>query len=260
MASIEVNHASFSYDGRADIFKDISFSVNKGMVFCILGPNGTGKSTLLRCLCNLYRLKDGHIKVDGHDISTMGPAALAKKIGFIPQIHTPTFPYTVLEVVLMGRTPHLNMIASPSEKDYRIAEESIKSVGIEYIRDKPYTELSGGQMQMTLMARVLAQEPEVLLLDEPTSHLDIANQVHTIQIIKKLAKKGLSIIMTSHYPDHAFVSADTVGIMKDGRFIEIGSPDDVITGPNLKNAYGIDIRIVHVGDDIDRKVCVPVMK
>ncbi len=260
MARIEVDHASFSYDGRTDIFEDISFAVEKGKVFCILGPNGTGKSTLLRCLCNLYRLRDGRIRVDGHDISTMRQAALAKKIGFIPQVHTPTFPYTVLEVVLMGRTPHLNMIATPSEKDYRIAGEAIRTMGIEYIRDKPYTELSGGQMQMVLMARVLAQEPEVLLLDEPTSHLDIANQAHTIEMVRALAKRGMSLVMTSHYPDHAFVSADTVGIMKGGRFIEMGRPDDVVTGPNLKNAYGIDIRIVQVGEGIDRKVCVPVMK
>ncbi len=260
MARLQVDHATFSYDGRANVFEDISFAVEEGKVFCILGPNGTGKSTLLRCLCNLYKLKDGSIRVDGHDISMMGQAALARKIGFIPQIHTPTFPYSVMQVVLMGRTPYLNMIATPSEKDYSIAEKAIKAVGIEYIRDKPYTELSGGQMQMVLLARVLAQEPEILLLDEPTSHLDIANQVHTIQIVKKLAKQGMSVVMTSHYPDHAFVSADAVGIMKSGRFIEMGKPDDVLTSTSLKKAYGTDIRIVYVGEDVNRKVCVPVMK
>jgi iron complex transport system ATP-binding protein len=260
MTNLEVSEATFSYDGRRNIFENISFTVDKGKVFCILGPNGTGKSTLLRCLCNLYRLKNGHIRVDGHDISMMSHARLARKIGFIPQIHTPTFPYTVLQVVLMGRTPHLNMLAAPSDKDYDIAEGAIKTVGIEPIRDTPYTELSGGQMQMVLLARVLAQEPEILLLDEPTSHLDIANQVHTIEMVKKLAGQGLSIVMTSHYPDHAFVSADTVGIMKDGNFLEIGSPDDIVTSANLKRAYGTDIKIVFVSDGINRKVCVPVMK
>ena len=233
--------------------------MDKGEVFCILGPNGTGKSTLLRCLCNLYRLNSGRITVDGHDIVSMNQAMLARKIGFIPQIHTPTFPYSVLDVVLMGRAPHLNMLAMPSEKDYRIAEDAIKTVNIEYIRDMPYTELSGGQMQMVLFARVLAQEPEILLLDEPTSHLDVANQIHTIEIVKKLADKGLSLIMTSHFPDHAFISSNKVGIMKGGSFIAMGNADDVITEENLKKAYGADIKVVYLGEGINRKVTVPMI-
>jgi iron complex transport system ATP-binding protein len=259
MAMLKVDNATFSYDGKRNIFENISFSVDKGDVFCILGPNGTGKSTLLRCLCGLYKLKAGSITVDGKDIARMGPAKLAKKIGFIPQIHTPTFPYTVLEVVIMGRTPHLNMLASPSDKDYDIAEEAIKTIGIESIKDKPYTELSGGQMQMVLLARVLAQEPEILLLDEPTSHLDIGNQIHTIEIVRMLADKGLSLIMTSHFPDHAFLSSNKVGIMKDGIFIQMGRADEVVTEENLKKAYGTEIRIVYIGDDINRKITIPVL-
>ncbi len=259
MAKLEVSGATFSYDGKRNIFNDISFTVDKGEVFCILGPNGTGKSTLLRCLCNLYKLSNGRITVDGHDIVSMNQAMLARKIGFIPQIHTPTFPYSVLDVVLMGRAPHLNMLAMPSEKDYRIAEDAIKTVNIEYIRDMPYTELSGGQMQMVLFARVLAQEPEILLLDEPTSHLDVANQIHTIEIVKKLADKGLSLIMTSHFPDHAFISSNKVGIMKGGSFIAMGNADDVITEENLKKAYGADIKVVYLGEGINRKVTVPMI-
>ncbi len=151
------------------------------------------------------------------------------------------------------------MLAMPSEKDYQIAEDAIKTVNIEYIRDKPYTELSGGQMQMVLFARVLAQEPEILLLDEPTSHLDVANQIHTIEIVKKLADKGLSLIMTSHFPDHAFLSSNKVGIMKGGSFIAMGNADDVVTEENLKKAYGADIKIVYLGEGINRKVTVPVI-
>jgi iron complex transport system ATP-binding protein len=259
MSKLEVSNATFSYDGMRNIFENISFSVDKGDVFCILGPNGTGKSTLLRCLCNLYKLNNGSIAIDGKGISRMTPAQLARKIGFIPQIHTPTFPYTVLEVVIMGRTPHLNMLATPSDKDYNIAEDAIKTIGIESIMDKPYTELSGGQMQMVLLARVLAQEPEILLLDEPTSHLDIGNQIHTIEIVRMLADKGLSLIMTTHFPDHAFLSSNKVGIMKDGTFIEMGNADDVVTEKNLKKAYGTDIKIVQLGGDINRKITVPVL-
>jgi iron complex transport system ATP-binding protein len=258
-ARLEARDITFSYDGKRNIFEDISFSVGRGEIFCILGPNGTGKSTLLRCLCNLYRLNRGSIAIDGTDIASMGPASLARKIGFIPQIHTPTFPYSVLEVVLMGRTPHLNMLAAPSEKDYRKAEEALRTVGIEYIRDKPYTELSGGQMQLVLMARVLAQEPEILLLDEPTSHLDVGNQIRTISMIKKLSEQGLSIVMTSHFPDHAFFSTNTVGIMKDKTFIAMGKADEVVTEQNLKETYGVPIKIVYLDGEIGRKIAVPVM-
>ena len=254
---LEVSNATFSYDGRRNIFEDVSFSLHPGEVFCILGPNGTGKSTLLRCLCNLYRLKAGSIRIDGTDIATLGPARLARKIGFIPQIHTPTFPYTVLQVVLMGRTPHLNMLASPSDEDHAKAEKALETAGITYLMDKPYTELSGGQMQLVLMARVLAQEPEILLLDEPTSHLDVGNQMRTITMVKRLSEQGLSVVMTSHFPDHAFLGTNTVGIMKDGHFVAMGKADDVVTEQNLREIYGVPIRIVSLGDGINRKIAVP---
>jgi len=259
-AKLEVKNATFSYDGKKNIFEDVSFSVEGGDIFCVLGPNGTGKSTLLRCLCNLYELNEGSVCIDGKNITSYSPSKLAKKIGFIPQIHTPTFPYSVLQVVMMGRTPHLNTFATPSERDYKIAEESLRTVNIEHIRDKPYTELSGGQMQLVLMARVLAQEPEILLLDEPTSHLDVSNQIQTIEMIRKLSRKGLSLVMTSHFPDHTFLSSSKVGIMKDRKFLAIGSADSVVTEKNLHDTYGVPIKIVHIGDEINRKIAVPVIR
>lgn len=259
MTKLEVSGATFSYDGKLKIFDDISFTVDSGEVFCILGPNGTGKSTLLRCLCNLYKLGKGRITVDGDDIALMNQAKLARRIGFIPQTHTPTFPYTVFNVVLMGRTPYLSTLASPSEKDYRIAEQAIKMINIEHIVDKPYTQLSGGQMQLVLLARVLAQEPDILLLDEPTSQLDVGNQMRTIAIIKKLARDGFSLVVTSHFPDHAFLYADKVGILKDKTFIKAGATEAILTEQNLTRAYGVDIRIIRVADDINRKVVIPMV-
>jgi len=259
-ARLEVKNATFSYDGKRNIFEDISFSVDSGDVFCILGPNGTGKSTLLRCLCNLYPLNTGNICIDGKDISAYAPKKLAKKIGFIPQTHTPTFPYSVLQVVMMGRTPHLNTFASPSKRDREIALEALRAVNIEHIRDKPYTELSGGQMQLVLMARVLAQEPEILLLDEPTSHLDVGNQIYTIKMIRKLSKKGLTLVMTSHFPDHTFLSSNKVGIMKDRKFLAMGPAETVVTEENLQEAYGVPIKIIRIEGEIKRKIAVPVVK
>lgn len=259
-ARLEVKNATFSYDGKRNIFEDISFSVGPGDVFCILGPNGTGKSTLLRCLCNLYELKAGSVCIDGMDITSYSPKKLAKKIGFIPQIHTPTFPYSVLQVVMMGRTPHLNTFATPSHDDMEIALEALRTVNIEHIKDKPYTELSGGQMQLVLMARVLAQEPDILLLDEPTSHLDVGNQISTIEMIRKLSRKGLSMVMTSHFPDHTFLSSSRVGIMKDKKFLAIGEADEVVTEENLQETYGVPIKIVRIDGEINRKIAVPVIR
>jgi len=259
-AKLEVKNATFSYDGKRNIFEDISFSVDPGDVFCILGPNGTGKSTLLRCLCNLYRLNAGNICIDGMDIKSYPPKKLAKKIGFIPQIHTPTFPYSVLHVVMMGRTPHMNTFAMPSQIDKEIALEALRTVNSEHLSDKAYTELSGGQMQLVLMARVLAQEPEILLLDEPTSHLDVCNQINTIEMVRKLSRRGLALVMTSHFPDHTFLASNKVGIMKDKNFLAMGPVDEVVTEENMQGTYGVPIKIIRIGGEINRKIAIPVIR
>lgn len=255
----KIKNATFSYDGKRTIFENISFSIEKGDILCILGQNGCGKSTLLRCLCNLYKLNAGNIYIDDKDIVSYSPANLAKKIGFIPQMHTPSFPYSVLQIVMMGRTAHLNMFSNPSKKDYEIAQKAIKTMHLEHIMHKPYTELSGGQMQLVLMARVLAQGPDILLLDEPTSHLDISNQLYTIKMVKKLSQRGFTIIMTSHFPDHTFLSYGKVGIMKDKRLLDIGLADDVVTDRNLEEIYGIPFKILYV-EEIKRKIVIPFIK
>lgn len=139
----------------------------------------------------------------------------------------------------LRRAPHLDIFSSPTEKDVKIAEDSLKSLNILHMKDKPYTEISGGEQQLVFIERVLAQDPDVLLLDEPTSHLDFGNQIRTLNIIKKLAKKGLSVVMSSHFPDHAFMSANKVAVMKGKHFIGVGSPDEVITERNMESVYGI---------------------
>jgi iron complex transport system ATP-binding protein len=257
---LEVRNTTFSYDGEKMIFENISFSIKKGDVFCILGPNATGKSTLLKCIIKFLKLKEGAILLDGKDINSLSGREIAKKMGYIPQAHNPTFPFSVEEVVLMGRSPHLGLLSSPSKKDMQIVDEALKSIGISHLRDKSYTEISGGEKQLVFFARVLAQQPDVLLLDEPTAHLDFGNQISILEWIEKLAKSGISIIMTSHFPDHTFLASTEVAIMKDGMFIDVGTADDVVTEENLKKTYGVDVRVVYMGDGVDRKVCVPVKK
>lgn len=250
----DVRNISFSYDDET-IFSDISFSINKGDVLCILGPNGTGKTTLIKCLNGLHDIDSGEILINGENMKGLSFKQISKHIGYIPQSHVPSFPFKVFDVVLMGRAPYLNLTDSPKDEDKRIALDALKTLGIEDLKDKEYTNLSGGERQLVFLARVLCQKPDILILDEPTSHLDFGNQIRLLEIIDSLAKSGLSIIMSSHFPDHAFLSSTKVAIMKDRHFIDFGAPDDVVTEENLKKAYSIDVKLIEL--DNRRKVCVP---
>ncbi len=252
---LEINNVEFSYNKKKKIFEDISFSIDEGDILCILGPNGAGKSTLIKCINGLLKLNKGDILFKGKNITMMDNDELAKKMGYIPQTHSSTFAFRVIDIVLLGRVPHLGLTESPGENDYKIAEKAMENLGITHLKDKLYNEISGGERQLVIMARVLTQQPEVLLLDEPTSHLDFGNQIRTLGIINKLSKNGLSVIMTSHYPDHAFISSNKVVIMNKGTLMAVGSPEDVVTEENMRNAYEIDVRIMDVEEH--RKTVVP---
>lgn len=251
---MEMINGTFSYNTNDNIFEDINFTIDKGDIFCILGANGTGKTTLLKCLNGLIKINSGKVLYNGEDIYSFSHSQMAKNIGYIPQIHNSTFSFTIMDVVLMGRAPHIDTFSSPSKKDIKIAEESLKALNIYHMKDKPYTEISGGEQQLVFIARVLTQKPSVLLLDEPTSHLDFGNQIRTLNIIEKLANNGLSVIMSSHFPDHAFISANKVAILKGKEFIDIGTPEEVITPKNMELAYGINVDIVDIGN---RTACIP---
>ena len=250
----EVRNISFSYEGE-EIFSDISFSIEKADVLCILGPNGTGKTTLIKCLNALHDINSGEILINGKNIKKLSFREISRHIGYIPQSHVPSFPFKVLDVVVMGRAPYLSLTDSPKKEDIEIAVNALKTLGIEHIRDKEYTNLSGGERQLVFLARILCQQPDILILDEPTSHLDFGNQIKLLEIIDNLSKAGLSIIMSSHFPDHAFLSSNKVAILKDKKFIDFGTPEEVVTESNLKKAYSIDVKLIELDDK--RKVCVP---
>ncbi len=257
MSVLEVKKATFAYENSCNIFEDINLTVDAGDVVCILGSNGCGKTTLIKCLNRLHDLKEGAIYIKGMDIKRIDQRTIARNIGYIPQGHVSTFAFTVFDVVLMGRTPHIDYLDSPGKEDFRITEEALKKFGIYHLKDKPYTSLSGGEQQLVFFARVITQEPSILLLDEPTSHLDFGNQLKTLNIISQLSKEGISIVMTSHYPDHAFISSNKVALMKDHKFIGIDSPEKIITKENMENIYGIEVKIMDISPD--RKICVPLM-
>lgn len=252
---MEVKNISFSYEKDSpEIFENITFNIEKGDILCILGPNGIGKTTLIKCLNGLHEINNGEILLNKKNIKTLSFKEISKMIGYIPQGHIPSFPFLVFDVVLMGRTPYINLSAAPKEKDLTITENALKNIGIYHLKDKPYTNLSGGERQLVFLARVLAQEPDILILDEPTSHLDFGNQIKLLEILENLSKLGLAIVMSSHFPDHAFIACNKVAIMKNKKFIDFGTPEDVITEENLKKAYGINVKLINFED---RKVCIP---
>ena len=255
--TLSAHDLRFSWDNQRNIFADVSFTLKPGELFCILGPNGTGKSTLLRCLIDLLDLNHGSVKLDGMDIRKMDRQDLSRKMAFVPQGYDVAFPYTIFEYVLMGRAPYISAFSSPTNEDVKIAVEAIREVGVYHLIEKAVNEVSGGEHQLALIARALAQKPEILLLDEPTSHLDFGNQMQVLSLVERLRDRGITIIMTSHFPDHAFIVSDQVGIMRDGAFSTIGSAEKVITSEALRATYNVDVRVEYI-EVAGRKVCIPI--
>jgi iron complex transport system ATP-binding protein len=258
-ARIQAENIAFSYsaDKSKPVFRNVSLTVNSGDVFCLLGPNGIGKSTLLKCLSNILHIQQGHILLNGRRISEYKLPDVAKHIGYVPQGLTSAFPFRIKDIIIMGRAPHLSILAAPSRADMEIAHRAMETVGVAHLADRPCNGVSGGEWQLTLIARALVQEPQILLLDEPTSHLDMGNQLKILQVIKNLSDDGMTIVMASHFPDHAFLVSSVVAILNNGRISQLGPPNDVITEETMKATYGVDVRIIQLEEGGVRKACFP---
>lgn len=258
-ALLAARDLSYRYPGTdRDVISQVTISADRGEAIALLGPNGTGKSTLLKCMAGLLSPSYGSVHLDGMDITGMARSAVAKRIGFVPQSQSSPFPYLVHEVVLMGRASHLGLFQNPGTDDMQRSDEALRMVGIPHLASRPCTNLSGGEWQLVLIARAIAQQPDILLLDEPTSHLDIGNQMKVLRVIDRLKREGLCIIVATHFPDHAFMTADRVVILKDQMVITDGSPDQEITNSLMEEVYGVPVAVVHIDDPVCRKVCVPV--
>lgn len=240
---LSIQNASFGYDSQETVWKDINLDVMEGECLCILGANGCGKTTLFNCINNNYPLKTGKILLNGKDVRSYNVTNLAKTLGIVFQEHSAPFPYKALEVVRMGRTPYLKMFATPDRKDTELAYHIMEELGIAHLAGKSYTQISGGERQLVLIARTLCQEPEMILFDEPTSHLDFKNQAMVLRTVKKLSARGMTIIMTSHFPNHVWKVGTNVAMMNHSGIVAQGAVEQVMTEENLTKTYGVDVKI-----------------
>ncbi len=254
MALVEVENAAFSY-GKQDIFRNISFSVTKGEIFCLLGPNGSGKTTLLDCILGVNKLKSGNIKVNGKNITTYNPRRLAQQISYVPQRHESAFPYRVIDVTMMGRAPYTGIFSAPSKNDREIAENALRLTGIYHLKRRPYTQLSGGELQLVMIARALAQNTSLIIMDEPTAHLDFRHELVVLETIMNLVKeKEISVLMATHFPNHAFYFEDNnlnidIALLKNGEFIAHGAPGKILNEKRIEELYGVESSLFFYGDN-----------
>ena len=245
---------------KKTVISGISFALDCGDLLCLLGPNGIGKTTLFKTILGLLPPQGGSVLLNGIDTKLMSRKEFAAQVGYVPQAHTPPFSFSVIDVVTMGRVAHLGFFSSPTAKDRSIAEDALRRLSISGLRDKVYTEISGGERQLVLIARALTQAPKVLIMDEPTSNLDFGNQVRVLDHIRQLAKGGeVGVIMTTHYPNHALRFASKVAVLGSKDFFTIGKPEQVITSQYIQDAYGVSASIVNfpaeTGGDV--RVCIP---
>ncbi len=244
MKKIIIKDLNFGYYDT-EIFRNFSIEIDEGETLTILGPNGSGKTTLLKLIQKIILPKSGDIIISGKNINNITNKALSKSTSFVPQIHNQTFPYRVIDFVLMGRNPYISDYSIPKEEDIEIANKVLNEMGLYYLKDRPYTDISGGELRLVLIARGIVQNTEILLLDEPTAFLDFKNQLIVLETIKELKeKKKLTVIMTLHNPNEAYKYSDKILLIKKGEVISYGKPIDVINDENLKKVYSVDVEIV----------------
>jgi iron complex transport system ATP-binding protein len=260
---LEAHDLACGYHGVA-VVEGFNAHVETGSVFCLLGPNGVGKTTLFKTILGLLPRISGSVTLDGRDINDMDPTELARSIAYVPQRHSPPFAFTVRDVVMMGAIAQRGIFGSAARGDAEAADQILADLGVLKLADRVYTELSGGERQMVLIARALAQNPRFLMMDEPTSSLDYGNQVQVLKCVRRLADSGLGVIMTTHFPEHiAECKAQGTLVMPGGGFVS-GDAREVLTPEHLRDAYGIEVAVMDVeytSHEVthDITVCQPLM-
>ncbi len=250
---IQIKNASFGYDSHL-VFKNISLNINHSEIFCLMGQNGCGKSTMIDTLLNIHKLSEGNIFIMEKDLKKYTPSTLAKRIAYIPQTYENSFPYTVKQVILMGRTIYTGYLGHYSKKDCEIVDDTMKHIGIFHLAERPYTQISGGEMQMVMLARALVQQTDIVIMDEPTAHLDYYNELLFLENVIRLTKEEKkTVFMATHSPNQPFFMEKSgvpirVGLMKDGNIICTGTPSEILTEDNVRTVYNIESHIINSHD------------
>ncbi|MCK5542528.1 MAG: ABC transporter ATP-binding protein [Desulfobacterales bacterium] len=238
---LQVGNLSFNY-GKTCVLKDINLNVKKGEIISVLGPNGVGKTTLLKCLLGMIKPCSGFIEMDEMDILKMSSTHRARLIGYVPQAFPSKFPMTVFDAVLMGRKPYVRFV--PSENDLEVVSQVLMSMNLNHLGLKDFDRISGGQKQKVLIARAIAQEPNYLVLDEPSSNLDVRHQLEVMDMLRKLAQKeNIGIIMAMHSLNLASRFSDRIAMLKSGCMVCNGTPLEVMTPKIIETVYKIEANI-----------------
>lgn len=259
---LAIENLAFGYRNKP-VGRDVSFTVAAGETLGLLGPNGCGKTTLFRTILGLLAPQGGRVVLESSDVATLSRAAMAQRIGYVPQAHAGYFPFAVRDIVLMGRTAHLGLFATPTQRDRAVAERMLDTLGIAHLADRTYTQISGGERQLALIARALTQEPRVLVMDEPTANLDFGNQVRVLDRIRALSRQGIAVILSTHDPDQAFFCCDRVVLLHQGRMTDCAPPEEAITSASLKQLYGVDVAVLEIDSpEAGRRlrICTPTLR
>ena len=255
--TIEARALDFGYRGHA-VGRGLDLALEKGEVLCVLGPNGSGKTTLFRTLLGLLPRLGGEAFVDGEDVARMPRVKVARAVAYVPQASSSYFDFTLVEMVLMGRTAHLGTFEAPQARDRAISHAALARMGIGALADRPLGAVSGGERQLALIARALATEARALVMDEPTANLDFGNQARVLAQISALRDAGVSILLCTHDPGHAFQVADRVLLMRDGSAVTLAPTAEALTAEHLSRLYDVPVHVADVETpDGLRRVCVP---
>lgn len=242
-----VEDLGFAYDHADQPALDgLDLRLRRGEVAAVLGPNGAGKTTLLHSLLGILKPQRGRIWLEGREASTLTRGERSRLLGLVPQMEHVAFEFSVEEYVLLGRAPHLGLLELPSPEDVRIAMEALEQLGMLGLRRRSLLELSGGERQMVVLARALAQRTRLLLMDEPLAHLDLGNRERILSQVRRLATSGITVLFTTHEPDMVHGVADRVVLMRAGRVVASGPMEEVMTSERLTQTYGVPVRVLRV--------------
>ncbi|TLS72664.1 ABC transporter ATP-binding protein [Aliarcobacter thereius] len=255
MKLIEAKNISFSYKNN-QVLDDINFELNQGDILSLLGKNGSGKTTLLKILLGIFKSK-GEVKILDKSIKEYSNKELAKLISYVPQTHQIPFDYTIFDVVLMGRLPHIGLFSNYSSKDRDIAIKALEKVGTLHLKEKIYSQVSGGERQLAFIARALTQSAKIIFMDEPVTGLDYGNQLKLLNFLKTLSKEGYTFIKTTHYPEHALYASNKVMMLEKGKVLDFGDIEEKLTQENIKILYNIDVEII--SKENGYKYCIPIL-